>query len=924
LASKPASSQLAKAKLECRKSQTDWGGGDVKIRGISRLATACMSVASVIAAALVPVALSPASAGAAISSSAAETSTLTSADRSVIISVDKTQFDALVAFVSTLRLTTEFQYRFALHGIALTASPGQIAVIRDAFPSAIVQNDVEYRIETTQTNAPWNLSLLDQSTFSADTSYEYPTTAGEGIKAYVVDTGVAANQTQFGSRLLAGADFTGSGSTGDCNGHGTHVAGTIGSRDYGVAKKVTIVPLRALGGQSGSTCLETGTTANVIAAINWAIADNPAGKRAVLNMSLGSQSPSGRDALLDQAITNALSDGIVVVVAAGNSAATKQANGNIVGDACQYSPANSPGTITVGAVDASGVEASFSNYGQCVDIMAPGVNVRSLYAPNAAGSAVMSGTSMASPHVAGAVALYIAEHPTDTVATIQSSVLASGRADAVTLHPGGSEVYDTSTPYPQRVYGMSTPTHVGTNTTRIMLNISSLVSVPTNSAIPVVSISRNAGADGAPRFVPSGTSTTLTTTAGTWNGAAAGTTTYAWYRCSSATAPSAAVPAGCQVIPTATSATYTVTIDDVGSFLSSAVSVSNNQGSVTQWSSASAAVNESPSNTVPPRVIATDTNPDTVVSASDGTWRGTPSNEYTHQWYSCTAEVLNASTTRPAGCTAIDNATQSSFQLVGAFAGRYIVVETRAQNAATGNATISHFSASTTAVRGAPSFVSLTGLLTVSNQGANLAPQFLVSSGMTSRLSVTPGTWTGYPSPTYTYLWFRCASRTSISSILPDGCISTGSTGNTYAVTQADIGSYMAPAVTATNELGTATKYLAATAIVGQSPQVTVRPAVTATSPRVGRATAMTAGSWIGSPTPSITVQWYVCSGTVRATIYRLPAGCTRVTGAQRSKLTPQPWMVGRYLLVSVTARNPVAPAAGIMTFSKSTAVVRY
>jgi subtilisin family serine protease len=876
-----------------------------------------MSVASVIAAALVPVALSPASAGAAISSSVAETSTLTSADRSVIISVDKTQFDALVAFVSTLRLTTAYQYRYALNGVALTASPGQIELIESTFPDASVQAQIEYAPVGTQTSAPWNLSMLDQQTIPANTTFDYPGTAGEGVKVYVIDTGVQPNPVQFGSRLAQGWDFTQSGSTGDCNGHGTHVAGTIGSRDYGVAKNVTIVPMRAIGRWTGTTCSGVGSNANVIGAIDKAIEDNPAGKRAVINMSLGSTSPSGQDSAMDSAVSRARADGIIVVVAAGNSADTIWPSGppdygdnQIHGNACEYSPANSPGTITVGAVDRFGSEASFSNYGTCVDIFAPGVEIKSLNKSDVNGFTYLSGTSMASPHVAGAVALYIAEHPTATVPNIVDNVLAMSRTDAITMWPSGT------------VNNLATPAHTGSPNR--LLNISSLLSVPTNSAIPVVSISRNAGADGAPRFVPSGTSTTLTTTAGTWNGAAAGTTTYAWYRCSSATAPSAAVPAGCQVIPTATSATYTVTIDDVGSFLSSAVSVSNNQGSVTQWSSASAAVNEAPSNTVPPRIIATDTNPDTVVSASDGTWRGTPSNEYTHQWYSCTAEVINASTTRPAGCTAIDNATQSSFQLVGAFAGRYIVVETRAQNAATGNATISHFSPSTTAVRGAPSFVSLTGLLTVTNQGTNLAPQFFVSSGMTSRLSATPGTWTGYPSPTYTYLWFRCASRTSISSTLPEGCISTGSTGNTYAVTQADIGSYMAPAVTATNELGTATKYLAATAIVGQSPQVTVRPAVTATSPRVGRATAMTAGSWIGSPTPSITLQWYVCSGTVRATIYKLPAGCTRVVGAQRSKLTPQSWMVGRYLLVSVTARNPVAPAAGITTFSKSTAVVRY
>ncbi|MEN9751030.1 MAG: hypothetical protein RLZZ600_77, partial [Actinomycetota bacterium] len=587
----------------------------------SRLAAACLSVVAVIAAVLVPAVVADVPAQANASTASAPSSTLPAGERSVIITVPSTQLGQLISFVSNLRLTTKYQYRHALSGISVVASKGQISLITSEFPDAKVEDNVEYTIGDTQTSAPWNLSLLDQSTFSADSTYTYPATAGAGVKAYVVDTGIAPNATQFGTRLVAGHDFTGSGSTVDCNGHGTHVAGTIGSRDYGVAKGVTLVPLRALAGTVNGQCSDGGTSDDVIAAIDWAINDNPAGKRAVLNMSLGSVSPSGTDSTMNAAVTRALNDGIVVVVAAGNSASTKQSDGRIWGEACDYSPANSPGTITVGAVDSSGREASFSNYGQCVDIMAPGVLIRSLKASDPSGYEVLNGTSMATPHVTGAFALYIAEHPTQSVDTIKTNVLAAARADAVILHTGGSPVYDTSSPNPQRVFGMTTPTHVGTSTTRLMLNVANFTP-----------------AESAPTFQSAGTA------------------------------------------------------------------------------------------------------------------------------------------------------------------------------------------------------------MTVTRLGANLAPQFRIDPASSSQLTASPGTWQGYPSPTFSYEWFRCDTQVLVAQdSTPAGCVTTNVSTGIYSVTEADIGSYMAPVVTATNSVGSAMKFMPTTKVVGQAPVATIRPSLTPNYPKVGRALGLAA-----------------------------------------------------------------------------------
>ncbi|MFC9862360.1 MULTISPECIES: S8 family peptidase [unclassified Streptomyces] len=306
-------------------------------------------------------------------------------------------------------------YRSALNGYAVelsAAEAGKFAA--DPAVASVVQNRT-FRISGTQPSPPsWGLDRIDQKTLPLNQSYTYPDKAGEGVTAYIIDTGVRISHSDFGGRASNGYDAIDNDNTAqDGHGHGTHVAGTVAGSSYGVAKKAKIVGVRVLD-NSGS-----GTTDQVVAGIDWVTAN--AVKPAVANMSLG----GGADSVLDAAVRKSIASGITYAVAAGNEST----------DASTKSPARVGEAITVGSTTSTDARSSFSNYGTVVDIFAPGSSITSSWNTSDSATNTISGTSMASPHVAGAAALYLADHPGETPAQVSAGLVAAASTGVVT-NPG--------------------------------------------------------------------------------------------------------------------------------------------------------------------------------------------------------------------------------------------------------------------------------------------------------------------------------------------------------------------------------------------------------------------------------------------------------------------------------------------------------
>ncbi|MFE9053870.1 PKD domain-containing protein [Streptomyces mutabilis] len=296
-------------------------------------------------------------------------------------------------------------YSTAFRGFALSATEAEAKRIAADPAVRYVQADKIVRASGIQPDPPsWGLDAIDGV---QDSSYTYPVT-GSGVSAYVVDTGVDLDHPNFEGRAGSGYDFVDDDTdASDCQGHGTHVAGTIGSKDYGVAKQVDIVSVRVL------DCEGSGTISGVVAGMDW-VARN-ATRPAVANMSLG----GGGDRALDDSVQGAIDAGVPVAVAAGNA----------FEDACLSSPARLPDAITLGSTDRDGSRSSFSNLGRCVDLFAPGGSI--LSTANGGGQTTLSGTSMAAPHAAGAAALYLSAHPDATSKEVHDALVTNARSGVV-------------------------------------------------------------------------------------------------------------------------------------------------------------------------------------------------------------------------------------------------------------------------------------------------------------------------------------------------------------------------------------------------------------------------------------------------------------------------------------------------------------
>ena len=304
-------------------------------------------------------------------------------------------------------------YQYALKGFAARLSADQADALTNDPRVEYVEQDQVFHTLATQTPATWGLDRVDQRDLPLNNTYTYNQT-GQGVQAYIIDTGLRATHQQFTGRVGNGFTAINDGNgTNDCNGHGTHVAGTVGGTTYGIAKQVTLHAVRVL------DCSGSGSNAGVIAGVDWVTQNH--GSPAVANMSLG----GGVSSALDQAVANSISSGVSYAIAAGNSNA----------NACNSSPARVPSANTVGATTNTDARSSFSNFGTCVDIFAPGSNITSSWNTNDTATNTISGTSMATPHVTGALALYLQANPGASPTAATQALIDNSTPNKVT-NPG--------------------------------------------------------------------------------------------------------------------------------------------------------------------------------------------------------------------------------------------------------------------------------------------------------------------------------------------------------------------------------------------------------------------------------------------------------------------------------------------------------
>jgi len=307
-------------------------------------------------------------------------------------------------------------YAYAINGFSAEMSEEQALKLSLDPRVKFVEEDSVMEATVTQSNPPWGLDRIDQRNLPLSATYAY-TTTGSGVNVYIIDTGIRRTHTQFGGRAFVGFDSVGDGqNTNDCNGHGTHVSGTVGGSTYGVAKAVRLFAVRVL------NCSGSGTNSGVIAGVDWVTANHIS--PAVANMSLG----GGASTALDTAVNNSINSGVTYAIAAGNSNA----------NASNFSPARVAAAITVGSSTISDARSSFSNFGSVVDIFAPGSSILSSWNTSDTATATLSGTSMATPHVAGVAARFLQSNPTASPATVRNEIVNQATLSHLSGIPSGT------------------------------------------------------------------------------------------------------------------------------------------------------------------------------------------------------------------------------------------------------------------------------------------------------------------------------------------------------------------------------------------------------------------------------------------------------------------------------------------------------
>jgi subtilisin family serine protease len=340
-------------------------------------------------------------------------------DRYIVVLKPGTQKVATVASRITEAHdgTLEDTYRHALKGFTAEIPDDELGALRNDPRVKSVEQDRIVSIADVQSDATWGLDRIDQRGLPLNDSYE-DYSEGDGVHAYVIDTGIRGSHAEFAGRMGEGFDaVTAGGGADDCDGHGTHVAGTIGGTTYGVADKVTLHPVRVLG------CDGSGSISGIVEGVDWVTAN--AARPAVANMSLGA---IGSSAALEGAVATSINSGVTYAIAAGNDNMS----------ACNYTPARTPAAITVGATTNTDARASFSNWGTCLDLFAPGQGITSAWHTSDSAAATISGTSMAAPHVAGVAALYLSAFPEASPAAVRTALVNAATGGQVTNPRTGS------------------------------------------------------------------------------------------------------------------------------------------------------------------------------------------------------------------------------------------------------------------------------------------------------------------------------------------------------------------------------------------------------------------------------------------------------------------------------------------------------
>ncbi|HXI12396.1 MAG TPA: S8 family peptidase, partial [Thermoanaerobaculia bacterium] len=336
----------------------------------------------------------------------------------VALNADIADVDALASELSSKHGGLKEQvYKHAFKGFSVKMSEAMAAQLSLDPRVDYVEEDGYVSMWASQANATWGLDRVDQRDLPLNSTYNYDRT-GAGVKAYILDTGILATHTDLGGRVISGYDAVGGGTT-DCNGHGTHVSGTVGGSTWGVAKGVTLVAVRVL------DCAGSGSWSGVIAGVDWVTADHAAGQPAVANMSLGGAASSS----VDTAVSNSIADGVTYAISAGNDYGA---------DACTKTPARVATAITVASSTSTDARSSFSNIGTCVDIFAPGSSITSAWYTSNTATNTISGTSMAAPHVAGVAALYLEATPSATPAAVGQALKDNATPNKITDAGTGS------------------------------------------------------------------------------------------------------------------------------------------------------------------------------------------------------------------------------------------------------------------------------------------------------------------------------------------------------------------------------------------------------------------------------------------------------------------------------------------------------